>query len=94
MWLFGINLTLRKHDTQIGELQDSHTQLARSMKNLQLDQDAMFDKTHRLFGRIAKRAALDNPMPPTGNEIPREETPQVDDISAAIHARRALGGKQ
>jgi len=94
MFFFGINLTLRKHDRQIGELEDSQTQLARSMKNLQLDQDAMFDKTHRLFGRIAKRAAIDNPMPPVGNEIPRAETPQVDDISAAILARRALPGNQ
>ena len=76
------------------ELLDAQIKLERSMKNLQLDQDAMFDKTHRLFGRIAKRAAIDHPMPPVGDEIPRTEQPQIDEISAKIHARRAAGTKQ
>ena len=94
MWLYGINRTLRKHKELLGDLRDAQAQLERSMKNLQLDADAMFDKTHRLFGRIAKRAAIDHPMPPIGDEIPRTESPQTDEIPAAIHARRAAGAKQ
>ena len=94
MWLYGINRTLRKHKELLGDLRDAQAQLERSMKNLQLDADAMFDKTQRLFGRIAKRAAIDHPELPVGDEIPKTEKPQIDEISAAIHARRAAGTKQ
>ena len=94
MWLYGINRALRTQRTQIAELCEAQTQLERSMRNLQLDQNAMFDKTLRLFGRIAKRAAIDHPELPVGNEIPRTEGPPIDEISAAIHARRAAGNNQ
>ena len=94
MGFFGISRTLRTHKTQIAELCEAQTQLERSMRDLQLDQTTMFDKTLRLFGRIAKRAAIDHPEPPIGDEIPRVEEPAVDTISAAIHARRAAGNNQ
>lgn len=94
MGFFGIKQTLGTHRTQIAELCEAQTKLERSMRDLQLDQITMFDKTLRLFGRIAKRAAIDHPEPPVGDEIPRTEQPQIDEISAAIHARRAAGTKQ
>jgi len=94
MGFFGIKRTLGKHDALLAELRDAHTVLARSMRDLQLDQDAIFDKTHRLFGRIAKRAAIDNPMEPIGKEIPTFEEAHIDEISAGILARRAIGLKK
>ena len=94
MRFFSNTRAIGKLALRIEELRDAQYTLERSMKNLQLDADAMFDKTHRLFGRIAKRAAIDHPELPVGDEIPRTENPQIDDISAGILARRAAGTKQ
>lgn len=94
MWFQGTDRTTGRHEKQIGELQDAVTELERSMRNLQLDADAMFDKTHRLFGRIAKRAAIDNPMPPSELEPAAPAVVGSDEISQKILARRAMGRKK
>lgn len=94
MWFQSINRTTGRHEKQIGELQDAVTELERAMRNLQLDQDAIFDKTHRLFGRIAKRAAIDNPMPELDLKPAAPAVVGSDEISQGILARRAMGRKK
>ena len=61
------------------------------MRTAKLESLETYDKIHRLFGRIAKRTALDNPPPPPPEEELADDGPVIDEISAAILARRALG---
>ncbi len=74
------------------KLTDAICELERDMRIHKVELLEIYDKIHRLFGRIAKRAAIDNPAPPVPTELNNEETPLVDEISKAIHARRARGG--
>ena len=78
-------------EERIDQLRDDCDTLLREMRGLKLEQLELYDKTHRLFGRIAKRAAIDNPVP--GPAMLETETaePGVDQISAAIQRRRAKG---
>jgi len=81
----------RRHEERIAELTDAVVELERDMRIHKLELLEMYDKIHRLFGRIAKRAAIDNPPLPEPTLLPSTTEPVIDDISAAILARRSKG---
>jgi len=70
---------------------DGLVELERDMRIHKVELLEIYDKIHRLFGRITKRAAIDNPrqVEPQHADTPVE--PVIDEISAAILARRAKG---
>ncbi len=78
---------LGRLDTRLAKVTDGLVDLERDMRIHKVELLEIYDKIHRLFGRIAKRAAIDFP-PPT---IVEPEAESVDEISAAIHARRSQG---
>jgi len=73
------------------KLTDAIVELERDMRIHKVELLEIYDKIHRLFGRIAKRAAIDNPPLPLEPLPPEAAEPVIDDISAAIHARRDKG---
>lgn len=73
------------------ELSDSQDELGRHIRTLRLEWEETYDKIHRLFGRIAKRTAIDNGPPPPPVVESGPDATGIDEISAAIHARRAAG---
>ncbi len=79
---------LGRLDHRLEKVTDGLVDLERDMRIHKVELLEIYDKIHRLFGRIAKRAAIDNPESPP---VP-EPAGHIDEISAAIHARRA-GGK-
>ena len=91
MDLFGTTKALRSLEGRIAAHEERLDDLHRAMRGLKLEWEETYDKIHRLFGRIAKRTAIDAPplVPP---EPPaKTETDVMDEISAKIHARRAAG---
>lgn len=82
---------LGRLDHRLEKVTDGLVDLERDMRIHKVELLEIYDKIHRLFGRIAKRAAIDNPLlaPPGPPENAAE--PQIDEISAAILARRAKG---
>jgi len=83
---------LRRISERQEKLTDAIVDLERDMRIHKVELLEIYDKIHRLFGRIAKRAAIDNPplaAPPVDLEAPAKD---IDEISAAILARRARGG--
>jgi len=78
-------------DVRLEKVTDGLVDLERDMRIHKVELLEIYDKIHRLFGRIAKRAAIDNPSTPVVPELPGEVEPQIDEISAAILARRAKG---
>lgn len=91
MGFFRTPKATQRLEERIAQLRDDCDTLLREMRTLKLEGLELFDKTHRLFGRIAKRAALDNPVPgpPIVEGEPAE--PSTDEISAAILRRRSKG---
>lgn len=91
MGFFTTTKTVRRLQERIEELSDTAVDLRRQMRTLKLEWEETYDKIHRLFGRIAKRQAIDHP--PAGS-VPSPDEPRsgaVDEISAKILARRAAG---
>jgi len=82
---------LGRLDHRLEKVTDGLVDLERDMRIHKVELLEIYDKIHRLFGRIAKRAALDHgqfvPPPPPNDE----EANPIDDISAAILARRSKG---
>lgn len=76
---------------RVGNLADAMVDLERDMRALKLESLETYDKIHRLFGRIAKRTAIDNPPPLPPEEIPAAAEDGLDEISRAIFARRNKG---
>ena len=65
--------------------------MRRDLRSLKLEWEETYDKIHRLFGRIAKRTAIDTPplLPP---EVPTPDPGDgIDEISRKIHERRSMG---
>ena len=91
MSLFVSQKAIRRVEERLAKLIDQHDEQQRAIRTLKLEWEETYDKIHRLFGRIAKRTAIDTPplTPPPPPENPAE--PEIDEISAAIHARRAAG---
>jgi len=89
--LTGTRKAIARLDARVEALTDGLVDLERDMRIHKVELLEIYDKIHRLFGRIAKRAAIDAPSliePPLPAE-PAE--PVIDEISAAILARRAKG---
>jgi len=82
---------LRRLDVRLEKVTDGLVELERDMRIHKVELLEIYDKIHRLFGRIAKRAAIDNPRTPEVPEPPGNIEPAIDEISAAILARRAKG---
>ena len=82
---------LARLDDRLEKLTDGLIDLEREMRSLKLEWEETYDKIHRLFGRIAKRQAIDTP--PLPGPPPVVETPDdgLDEISRAIIARRNSG---
>lgn len=76
---------------RLDRLSDTVADLARDMRSAKLESLETYDKIHRLFGRIAKRTAIDNAPPPPLMDEHGDPQPGIDEISAKIHARRAAG---
>jgi len=91
MGIFGNRKSARKVQERLDELSEQLDAHGRSIRGLRLEWEETYDKIHRLFGRIAKRTALDSaPVQPPVLEQGANET-GIDEISAAIHARRKAG---
>jgi len=82
---------LRRLDVRLEKVTDGLVDLERDMRIHKVELLEIYDKIHRLFGRIAKRAAIDNPAPPGPPPQAEPTEPVIDEISAAILARRAKG---
>ncbi len=78
---------LGRLDHRLEKVTDGLVDLERDMRIHKVELLEIYDKIHRLFGRIAKRQAIDYPAPP----VLEEPVATIDEISAAIHARRAAG---
>jgi len=73
------------------KLADRQSELERDMRIHKVELLEIYDKIHRLFGRIAKRAAIDSPpLQPEPRPFP-DILEDIDEISRKIHARRAKG---
>ena len=84
------NAVVRLQD-RLEKLADTVADLERDMRTAKLESLETYDKIHRLFGRIAKRTALDSA--PAAALPVAEDSPMdtMDEISAKIHERRARG---
>jgi len=91
MGLFSTKIATRRLEEQVGQLRDDCDVLLREMNTLKLSWEETYDKIHRLFGRIAKRTALDNPEPGPAMAASPSPDDGLDDISRSILARRKLG---
>ncbi len=91
MAFFGSKITTRRLGEQVAQLRDDCDTLLREMNSLKLQWEETYDKIHRLFGRIAKRTALDNPPPGPPLDAPPPPEDGMDEVSRAIHQRRKLG---
>jgi len=82
---------LRRISERQEKLTDAIVDLERDMRIHKVELLEIYDKIHRLFGRIAKRAAIDNPPlePPPVPE--HADAIQTDEISRKILERRAAG---
>jgi len=82
---------LRRLDVRLEKVTDGLVDLERDMRLHKVELLEIYDKIHRLFGRIAKRQAIDTPplLQPQPELEPAE--PVIDEISAAIFARRNKG---
>ena len=80
--------TVRLQD-RLEKLADRLADLERDMRSAKLESLETYDKIHRLFGRMVKRQAIDNPPPPAPIDEHGDPLDGIDEISARIHARRA-----
>jgi len=76
---------------RLEKVTDGLVDLERDMRIHKVELLEVYDKIHRLFGRIAKRQAIDHPLPAEPTLLPSTTEPVIDEISAKIHARRATG---
>ena len=91
MGIFGTAKTLRKLEGRLEAHEERLDDHQRAMKLLKLEWEETYDKIHRLFGRIAKRTAIDAaPVVQPEGDADRQ-LDLIDEISAKIHARRASG---
>jgi len=89
--LMSTRKALGRLDVRLEKVTDGLVDLERDMRIHKVELLEIYDKIQRLFGRIAKRAAIDNPTLPLEPVLPEPAEPVIDEISAAILARRAKG---
>jgi len=82
---------LARLNDRLEKVTDGLVELERDMRIHKVELLEIYDKIHRLFGRIAKRAAIDNPTLPLEPLPPEPAEPVIDEISAKILARRSAG---
>lgn len=92
MWPFKTIPAHGKLQNQLAAFSLRLVTLEREQRNLKLDYLETYDKVQRLMSRVAKRAALDNPVPASEPEVVHDEFSHLDKISADIMRRRANGG--
>ena len=80
-------------DDRLRKVEDLCSSLERDAKKLDLEFTDLYDKVRRQMSRMAKRYAVDNKENGELLEAsPEAESgPELDPISAAIHARRNRG---
>ena len=91
MAIFARQKSVREFQESLVKLTDRLDDQQRSIRTLKLEWEETYDKIHRLFGRIAKRTALDAPPPTPPPDSGAVSSDGVDEISAKIHQRRAAG---
>ena len=91
MALFVKQKSVERLQERLDELSEAQDKLGRHIRGLRLEWEETYDKIHRLFSRLAKRQAIDNPPSGPPMEQPGPDETGVDEISAKIHARRAAG---
>jgi len=89
--LMSTRKALGRLDVRLEKVTDGLVELERDMRIHKVELLEIYDKIHRLFGRIAKRAAIDNPPAPMPEVPEHADAIQIDEISRAILARRAKG---
>lgn len=91
MGLFRDPKSVRRLQERMDELCESMDETRRHSRTLRLEWEETYDKIHRLFGRIAKRQAIDTP--PLGPPMVEPDAGEtgIDEISAAILRRRQKG---
>ena len=89
--LLSTRKALGRLDVRLEKVTDGLVELERDMRIHKVELLEIYDKIHRLFGRIAKRAAIDNPQFIPTPDLPASLEPEIDEISAAILARRSKG---
>ena len=91
MDLFGTKKAVGRLQGRLEAHEERLDDQQRAMRSLKLEWEETYDKIHRLFGRIAKRTAIDTPplLPP---EVPAPDPGDgIDEISRKIHERRSMG---
>jgi len=91
MAIFAKNRAYDALAEQVGALTEQVSLLERSFRNLELDYLQTYDKVKRLMSRVAKRAAIDQPIDDIGEAIVEDKFSHLDPISADIMRRRANG---
>ena len=91
MGIFADRKAILKLEENLAELRDRQDDLHRTIRMLKLEWEETYDKIHRLFGRIAKRTAIDTPPLQTPEPPADPPSDAIDEISAKIHARRNAG---
>jgi len=91
MPIFGKNRAANALAEQVGALTEQVSLLERSFRNLELDYLQTYDKVKRLMSRVAKRAAIDQPINDDGEVPIQDKFSHMDPISADIMRRRANG---
>jgi len=82
---------LARLDDRLEKVTDGIVDLERDMRSMKIEMLETYDKIHRLFGRIAKRTAIDTPPLPEPPQPAPDPGDGLDEISRAILERRSKG---
>lgn len=84
------NIALERLEARLLDLSDRLDAVESTARKLQLEWIETYDKVRHQLSRMAKRGTLPDTPPLGPNDAPAvPEVPQMDPISASIHARRS-----
>jgi len=94
MSIFATNKAIAQLAFRLGELDTEVRQLKSQHKHLELEWEELYDKVRHQMARMSRRQKRDEKDELNGPdpEIPTEDYPGVDPISASILRRRHSGG--